>query len=191
MKLPLLALLYAALSLGANPVMATMADAVELQAIIDMREGDMRKLKVHGTPIAPVLLAFTDVNGVEMTLAESNGKFRLVNFWATWCAPCREEMPELDALNQEIGGETFAVMTIATGRNRLSGINEFYAETEISSLPILLDPKGQLARSMGVLGLPVTVLLDPEGNEVARLTGGADWNSENAKAVIAAIMAAY
>lgn len=191
MKLPLLALLYAALSLGANPVMADMSNAVDRQAVLDMRVDDMRKLKIHAAPIAPVLIPFTDVDGIEMTLADSNGKFRLVNFWATWCAPCREEMPELDTLNQEIGGDDFEVMTIATGRNRLSGINEFYAETEITSLPVLLDPKGQLARNMGVLGLPVTVLLDPDGHEIARLTGGADWNSDNAKAVIAAIISSY
>ena len=125
-----------------------------------------------------------------MTFADTNGQFRLVNFWATWCAPCREEMPALDALQLELGGDDFQVMTIATGRNRLSGINKFYAQAEVTNLPILLDPKGKLATRMGALGLPVTVLLNPEGQEIARLTGGADWASENAIEVLKALMKA-
>jgi hypothetical protein len=81
-------------------------------------------------------------------------------------------------------------MTIATGRNRLSGIHKFYEQAEVTNLPILLDPKGKLATRMGALGLPVTVLLDREGREIARLTGGADWAGENAMAVLRALMAA-
>ena len=68
-----------------------------------------------------------------------------------------------------MGGEGFQVMTIATGRNRLSGIHKFYAQAEVTNLPILLDPKGKLATRMGALGLPVTVLLDREGREISRL----------------------
>ncbi|MFV2035211.1 MAG: TlpA disulfide reductase family protein [Halocynthiibacter sp.] len=111
-----------------------------------------------------------------------------MNFWATWCAPCREEMPALDALQLKIGGDDFQVMTIATGRNRLSGINRFYEDANVTTLPILLDPKGKLATRMGALGLPVTILLNREGREIARLTGGADWATENAMAVLQALM---
>ena len=188
MRLPILtALLYAALTLGANPVFAEGSDAVKLQAILDMRQDDMRKLKVHNGPLEATDLSFEDAEGNPLSFADTNGSFRLVNFWATWCAPCREEMPALDALNIDMG-DNLQVLTIATGRNRMEGILDFYAETELQSLPILLDPRGQLARGMGVVGLPVTILLDAEGREVARLTGGADWASENAKEVLFAIM---
>ena len=188
MRLPILtALLYAALTLGANPVFAEGSDAVKLQAILDMRVDDMRKLAVHNAPLEPVEIGYQDADGNPVAMSDSNGSFRLVNFWATWCAPCREEMPELDALNIEMG-DRLQVLTIATGRNRMEGIKDFYAEISLQSLPILLDPRGELARSMGVVGLPVTVLLDPEGREVARLTGGAHWSSDNAIAVLTAIM---
>lgn len=187
MKRPLLsALLYATLALAANPVAAF--DAETRQAILDMRVDDMRKLKVLEAPLPIVDTEFEDVDGNKFTFADSNGAYRLVNFWATWCAPCREEMPQLDALQAEIGGDAFQVMTIATGRNRLSGIHKFFGEAGVTNLPILLDPKGRLAARMGALGLPVTVLLDREGREIARLTGGADWNSENARAVLDMLM---
>ena len=187
MKRPLLTvLLYAALTLGANPAAAI--DTETRQIILDMRVDDMRKMKILEEPAAIIDTEFEDVDGYKMTFADTNGQFRLVNFWATWCAPCREEMPALDALQVEFGGEDFQIMTIATGRNRLSGINKFYAEANVTNLPILLDPKGKLATRMGALGLPVTILLNREGQEIARLTGGADWNSENAKAVLQALM---
>ena len=187
MKRPLLtALLYAALTLGANPAAAI--DTETRQIILDMRVDDMRKMKILEEPAALVTVEFEDIEGNKMTFADTNGHYRLVNFWATWCAPCREEMPALDALQLEMGGEDFQVMTIATGRNRLTGIHKFYEEAEVTNLPILLDPKGRLATRMGALGLPVTIVLDPEGREIARLTGGADWASENAKAVLGALM---
>ncbi|OUS04395.1 thioredoxin [Rhodobacterales bacterium 52_120_T64] len=187
MKRPLLtALLYAALTLGANPAAAI--DPETRQIILDMRVDDMRKLKILEEPATLVSSEFEDIDGNKMTFADTNGQFRLVNFWATWCAPCREEMPALDALQLELGGEDFRVLTIATGRNRLSGIHKFYAEADVTNLPILLDPKGKLATRMGALGLPVTVLLDREGREIARVTGGADWASENAIAVLQALM---
>ena len=191
MRLSLIsALLYAAMSFGANPVLAEMSDAVALQSILDMRQGDMRKLTVHNAPGDPVTLGFQDANGNAMSFADTSGQFRVVNFWATWCAPCREEMPALDALNMEMS-DRLTVLTIATGRNRMEGIEDFFAETQIESLPILLDPKGELARAVGVVGLPVTLILDPEGREVARLIGGADWSSDNAKSVLGAIMDRY
>jgi len=187
MKRPLLtALLYAALTLGANPAAAIEPET--RQIILDMRIDDMRKMKILAKAGQPITTEFEDVDGNKMTFADTNGQFRLINFWATWCAPCREEMPALDALQLEMGGDDFQVMTIATGRNRLSGINRFYEDANVTALPILLDPKGKLATRMGALGLPVTILLNREGREIARLTGGADWATENAMAVLQALM---
>lgn len=188
MKLPLLALLYAAMTLGANPVIAQGLEEDHRNVLIANRTDDMRKMSVHTEARAPIDVAYTDVDGNPLTLRDSDGTIRLVNFWATWCAPCREEMPSLAALRAEHTDGNFEVITIATGRNRISGIETFFVETGISNLPIYLDPKGQLARSMGVLGLPVTVLLDAEGYEIARLTGGADWHGDSAQSWLSILL---
>ncbi|NBT32513.1 MAG: TlpA family protein disulfide reductase, partial [Rhodobacteraceae bacterium] len=103
--------------------------------------------------------------------------------------PCREEMPSLAELQTELGGDDFQVVTIATGRNPPSAVERFMDEIGVDTLPRYTDPRQALARSMGVMGLPVTVILDRDGNEVGRLMGGAEWNSESAKAILAAVMA--
>ncbi|MFQ5624959.1 MAG: TlpA disulfide reductase family protein [Paracoccaceae bacterium] len=184
------ALLYAAVVAGANPSGAQSVDAAEREAILAMRSGDMRKMRILSEPLPAATARYFTETGDPLSLADSDGRFRLVNFWATWCGPCREEMPTLDALQRRMGGEDFQVMAIATGRNTLSGLKSFNAKNGITNLPILLDPKSELAREKGVLGLPVTVLLDRQGQEIARLQGGADWNSETAVAVLVALMAA-
>ena len=173
--------LYLALLLGAN------AAAADISAL---REGDMRKLVVHEAPIAASDEIFTREDGTEGSLADYAGQIVLVNFWATWCAPCRAEMPMLDTLQQELGGEEFQVVTIATGRNPAPALEEFFVETGIEALPLHIDPRQALARGMGVLGLPVTVILDRDGQEVARLQGEADWSSESARAILEALIAA-
>jgi hypothetical protein len=98
-------------------------------------------------------------------------------------------MPGLDRLQAEFAGDTFEVVTIATGRNSVTGIRKFFEETGVTNLPILLDPKSELARDMAILGLPITVILDPEGNEIARLRGDAEWDSDSARAIVAALIA--
>ena len=178
------AVLYTALALGANAAAA--ADTAALEAL---REGDMKKLLFHAEPQPSSLAAFTDAAGAETTLEAWRGKYVLLNFWATWCAPCRKEMPALDALQGEFGGERFEVVTLATGRNSLEGINRFFEEEAIANLPILLDPKQAVAREMAVLGLPITVILDPEGREIARLRGDAHWDSDSAVAILEALAA--
>ena len=177
------AVLYTALILGANPALADMA---EVEAL---REGSMKKL-IFAKP-APVSDAvFTHADGGEFRLSDFQGKYVLVNFWATWCAPCRKEMPMLSELQAEFGGNKFEVVTIATGRNELAGIRKFFGDVGVENLPLYLDPKQTLAREMAVLGLPITVVLDPEGNEIARMRGDAEWNGESAKAIIAALIEA-
>ena len=178
-----LALLYTALCLTANGALA--ADTAALEAL---REGDMRKLMFHETAAEVPGTVFTDAEGGEHRLADWQGKYVLLNFWATWCAPCRKEMPMLDALQTEFGGDAFEVVTVATGRNSVPGIRRFFEEIGVEALPILLDPKQELAREMAVLGLPITVLIDPEGREIARLIGDADWNSDSARAIVAALL---
>jgi thiol-disulfide isomerase/thioredoxin len=176
------AVLYTALGLGANAAFA--AD------IASLRDGSMMKLAVLDAPAEVSATAFTDAEGGDHALADWKGKVTLVNFWATWCAPCRKELPALDALNQEFGGADFAVVTIATGRNALPAITRLFDEVGVKTLPVYLDPKLQLSREMGVLGLPVSLLLDREGREIARMSGDAEWDSESAHAIVAALIAA-
>ena len=182
------ALLYAALTAFANPAPAADLTAEDRAAIEALREGEMRKLTIHAAPVAASDLPFTAADGSETTLAASNGQVRLVNFWATWCAPCREEMPALAALEAARGGPDFAVLPIATGRNAPEAIARFMTEAEVS-LATALDPKGRLAAAMQVPGLPVTIVLDRDGREIARMMGGADWSSPSALAIVDALVA--
>lgn len=189
MKKPLItALLYAALSLGANPGIAQSLTPEARASLMEMRSGNMRKLKIHEAPQAAILASFTDPTGSTHSLADSNGKLRVVNFWATWCFPCREEMPTLSALQQSLGGADFEVVTIATGFNNLTGIERFLAEAEVTNLPIFLDPDSSLGGEFGAIGLPLTVILNREGQEIARLTGGAEWDSGSAVSIINALL---
>lgn len=177
------ALLYISLALGAN---MAFADVSSLKAL---RTGDMKKLNFHSEPKEVSQSAFflEDDTGTA-TLADYQGKYVLLNFWATWCAPCRAEMPMLDALQQEFGGDTFQVLTLATGRNSPTGIKKFFADAGIIHLPRHQDPKQAVARDMAVLGLPITIILNPEGREIARLIGDADWVSDSARAIITALL---
>ena len=177
------ALLYTALALGAN---AAMADTAGLEAL---KSGDMRKLVFASEPAVVPDTVIYDVEDAEHRLSDYRGRVVLVNFWATWCAPCRKEMPSLDRLQGAMGGEDFVVVTIATGRNPIPAMQKFFTENGVANLPLLRDPKQALARDMAVLGLPVSLLLDREGREVARLIGDAEWDTAEAQALIAAVIA--
>lgn len=174
----LLLVLYTGLALGAN---AGLADVAAL------RDGDMKKLALHEAPVAVPEAVLLDAADGEHSLADYQGKWVVLNFWATWCAPCRHEMPSLDRLQTAM--PDVAVVPVATGRNSVTGIEKFFEEAGVKTLPILRDPKSELARGMGVMGLPVTVILNPEGQEVARLIGDAEWDSDSAKAIMAALVA--
>lgn len=173
-----LAVLYTASLIGANPAVAG-----DVSALLD---GDMKKLALAEAPAALPDAVFLDQEDGEHALADWRGKWVVLNFWATWCAPCRKEMPSLDRLQAEM--PDLAVLPVATGRNAVDGIARFYEEAGVTNLPVLRDPKSELARQVGVMGLPVTLILNPEGQEVARLIGDAEWDSDSAKAVLAAFM---
>jgi thiol-disulfide isomerase/thioredoxin len=169
----LLVVLYTALILGANPGVA------EVASLLD---GDMKKLMLWDAPVDVPEAVLLDATDGEHALADYKGKWVVLNFWATWCAPCRREMPSLERLQAAM--PEIAVVPVATGRNAVEGIQRFFDEAGVTTLPILRDPTSDLAHAMGVMGLPVTVILNPDGQEVARLIGDAEWDSDSAKAVL-------
>jgi thiol-disulfide isomerase/thioredoxin len=145
----------------------------------------MKKLMFGTEAVEVPAIAIVDGEGAEHALSDWKGQWVVLNFWATWCAPCRHEMPSLDRLQAAM--PQIAVLPVATGRNSVEAIGKFYSEAGVKRLPVLRDPKSGLARAMGVLGLPVTVILNPEGQEVARLIGDAEWDSDSAQAVLKAL----
>ena len=158
-------------------------------ALEALRTGDMRRLNFHAEPRAVPDAAFYDPSGEAHTLSDYAGRHLLVNFWGLWCAPCRVEMPALDALQRTLGSEDFEVVTLAVWRNPVPGIESFFEEEGITALPILLDPDRSVSRAMGVVAQPITVLIDPEGREVARMQGEADWSGPDARALLEAWIA--
>jgi thiol-disulfide isomerase/thioredoxin len=113
-------------------------------------------------------------------LSEFQGKVLLLNVWATWCVPCREEMPALDRLQAELGGGEFAVVPLSVDRAGVEAVRDFYSEIGIEHLPIYVMDDFSTARVLRVQGLPTTLLIDREGLEVARLIGPADWAAPEA-----------
>ncbi|MCP4207470.1 MAG: TlpA family protein disulfide reductase [Shimia sp.] len=183
----LAAIAIAALSFVAlNP--SAEAEIRDYSALENMRDGDMRKLNFHSAPKEVSQKTFISEEGGEATLADYTGKVVLLNFWATWCAPCRHEMPMLSTLQSELGGDDFEVVTLATGRNMVPAMQKFFNEIDVTNLPLHRDPKQVIAREMAVFGLPATIIMDRDGREIARLQGDADWSSENARAILQAVI---
>lgn len=159
----------------------------DFTALEAMRTSDMLKLQFGVDRGSDVVFVHED--GTDLTLAAFEGQFVLLNFWATWCAPCRKEMPHLSEIQTEFGGDDFQVVTVATGTNQRPAMERFFEDIGVDNLPLHTDANSALARDMGVVGLPVTLIMDPNGNEIARLIGDADWASDNAKAILTAVMA--
>ncbi|GGF46681.1 thioredoxin [Aliidongia dinghuensis] len=137
------------------------------------------------TPPAPAPeVAFSDGENATLSFKDFKGKVALVNLWATWCAPCVKEMPSLDALMKARGGKDFAVVTISEDRTGRKVVDPFFEKNGISALPRYTDTDSAVGRAFHVRGLPTTVLLDRDGNEIGRFEGGADWAGSNALALI-------
>ncbi len=127
---------------------------------------------------------FVDADGRPMSLADFRGKQVLLNIWATWCGPCREEMPTLDRLQTRLGGPDFQVVALSIDREGIDVVRDFYAELELQALRIYLDTSTMAPINLNVLGVPTTLLLDGNGREIGRYTGPTEWDVE---AVVSAI----
>lgn len=126
-------------------------------------------------PVADIV--FTDERGNSFSLRDFRGGLVLLNVWATWCGPCRKEMPTLDRLQATLGGERFQVVALSIDRGGVAVVQKFYAETGVRQLALFIDSTGRAASNLGFIGLPGTLLIDPQGREIGRLIGPAEWDS--------------
>nr|MCA8835926.1 TlpA family protein disulfide reductase [Pseudomonadota bacterium] len=150
----------------------------------DVFVDEMAGFQVLIPPIPTEGLEFLDKDGQSLELSAFHGRVVLINFWATWCAPCLAEMPSLNRLQIALGGADFQIITIATGRNETADIESFFTNQNISHLTRYRDPNLRLALALGAGSLPTTVLMDRDGSIIARLQGEADWDSEAARLLI-------
>lgn len=132
----------------------------------------------------PVALDFIDGAGAARSLAEWRGRVVLVNLWATWCAPCVEEMPALDRIAARLGGPDFDVVAISVDRQGAAVVAPFLGKLGLTRLAPYLDPSNAAVRVLGAPGLPVSVVLDREGRELGRVLGAAEWDSPAFEALL-------
>jgi thiol-disulfide isomerase/thioredoxin len=121
-------------------------------------------------------LRFNDANGRSRSLADFRGSTVLLNIWATWCAPCREEMPALDRLQAKLGGKRFEVVALSVDLQP-DMARKFYAEIGIKALPFYIDPTAKAAFTLDAAGLPASLLVDRSGREIGRHLGAVKWDS--------------
>ena len=150
--------------------------------------GGMSELRLTEPPVRPPDIAFVAADESEHRLSDFLGHGMVINFWATWCAPCVAELPALSALARALAPDDIAVMPLSSDRGGAAVVTGFFARHGITGLPVLLDPKGAAGRSWGVDGIPTTVVIDKQGRERARLQGAADWASPQAAARIRALV---
>lgn len=138
--------------------------------------------KPQPAPVPPI--AFTNGDGKPMTLSDFKGRVVLLNLWATWCLPCRKEMPDLDKLQAELGSDKFEVVALSIDRSGIAGSKRFLDQIGTKNLKLYADATAKMANELRVIGLPATLLIDADGREIGRLLGPADWASDDAKALV-------
>ncbi len=135
---------------------------------------------LHNDPQPLADISFQDETGAPMSLSDWRGKVVLLNVWATWCGPCREEMPTLDRLQDKLGSDKFDVLALSIDRAGAGVVRDFYDEIGIRHLTIRIDPTTKASRKMNVFGLPTTLLIGPDGKELGRKVGPAEWDATEA-----------
>ena len=168
---------------GAGPQLASLAPLAKGQVAA-------MSLRKQAAPVTPI--QFQAADGSPRTLADFKGKTVLFNLWATWCVPCREEMPALDKLQAKFGGDRFEVVAVNIDTTRLERRHTFLREVGVSHLGFYADPSADLYKILqkahGVTGLPTTFLIDSKSCLLGSMAGGADWASPDAFALIEAAL---
>jgi thiol-disulfide isomerase/thioredoxin len=159
-------------------------------SLAGLNKGAMAPLVIRPQPVDLPPLTFTDADGKPVSLADFSGKIVLLNIWATWCVPCREEMPALDKLDTKLGGNDFQVVAVNIDKGGADKAAAFLKETGVTHLALYTDPSGKLFATLKAVGMPTTLIIDRNGREIARLVGPADWASPEAVKVIEAAIAA-
>lgn len=177
---------------AADPACAGTVERVRTFA--PLAKGELAALALASEPRRLPPLAFTDSAGKPVTLADFKGRVVLLNLWATWCVPCRKEMPALDQLQARLGGPDFEVVAINLDTRDPDKPRAFLSEIGVSSLAYFADPATktfQALRSVGRgFGLPTTILIDRDGCEMAYLAGPAEWGGADAEALVKAAVGA-
>ena len=180
--------LYGMTRLKGNEAGSCAAAQPLLQKLAPLAKGEIAALQVQKASRRIEGLSFADSSGKTLKIEDFSGKTVLLNLWATWCAPCKAEMPALDALQAEFGGRDFEVAAVNIDTRNLDKPREWLAEAKITRLAYYTDPKAQIfqdLKRMGrAIGMPTTLLIDAKGCELAYLAGPAEWASSDAKAFI-------
>lgn len=145
----------------------------------------------HRSPQALTDVRFEDRDGRQRSLSDFHGKLVLLNVWATWCAPCRAEMPTLDRLQSALGGKDFEVVALSIDRGGQSVVDRFFKETKLRSLAIYVDKTMDAQARLNIVGVPTTLLIGPDGRELARHAGPAVWDSPEVIATIKRYLPAH
>jgi len=148
-------------------------------------QGEMRAFTSMDEPPAQPDVVYADASGNEVRLSDYRGQVILVNFWATWCGSCVEEMPALNRLQAEMGGDDFQVVTISLDRS-LDDAVSFFERYDLAELPIIHDTNLASFSRIQTPGLPTSILYDRQGREIGRLTAPAEWDSDDAQRLIQA-----
>ncbi|NEJ90036.1 redoxin family protein [Rhizobium leguminosarum] len=151
--------------------------------------GPPKSFVFHDAPEPVPAFQFTDDAGRPQTLDMFRGKVVLLNVWATWCLPCRKEMPTLDRLQAMLGGPDFEVVALSIDRGGPEAVKKFYAETGIQHLAIHVDATSQAGFALASFGLPTTLLVDRQGQELGRLVGPAEWDAPDMTAFLRSVIA--
>jgi thiol-disulfide isomerase/thioredoxin len=160
--------------------------------IAPLASGEVAAVNLAKAPLKVPDLAFQDANGKQLTLADWRGRTVLLNLWATWCVPCRKEMPALDALQGKLGGAEFEVVAVNIDTRDAEKPKAFLKEIGVSRLGYFADPSAKIfqdLKSIGrAFGMPTTLLIDRHGCEIGSIAGPAEWASPDAVRLIEAVL---
>ncbi len=168
---------------------ATPATApAKLTSLKGLNRGAMAAFLVSPAPKPVPAFTFKDVAGKERRIAEWQGKVVLLNVWATWCAPCRREMPTLERLKKAFAGRAFDVLAVSIDKGSIDRPKRFFEEIGIKDLAVYHDGSTRVSSALRVFGMPTTILIDRRGRELGRLVGPAEWDSPEAQRLVEAAL---